>query len=119
MGRRSRAPDDERELLERIRQLIEMRRYRVRLHAVRHMIEEGFGEPDILEAVGSSKSKVLENYPDESRCLVFGRFMLGEKTRSPLHVVCDYSQDGIVDIVTAYVPQKPWWVTPTKRGQVL
>lgn len=83
------------------------------------MIEEGFSEQDILGAVGSSKSRILEDYPDESRCLIFGHFMLDEKTRSPLHVVCDYSQDSVVDIITAYVPQRPWWVTPTKRGKSL
>ena len=109
----------ERELLGQIKQLIGERRYRVRLHAVRHMIEEGFGEQDILGAIGSSKSRILEDYPDESRCLIFGHFMLEEKVRSPLHVVCDYSQDSVVDIITAYLPQRPWWVAPTKRGKSL
>jgi hypothetical protein len=109
----------ERELLEKIKQLISGRRYRVRLHAVRHMIEEGFGEQDILRAISSSKSRILEHYPDELRCLIFGHFMLDAKMRSPLHVVCDYSQDSVVDIITAYVPQRPWWVTPTKRGKSL
>ncbi|HZG54724.1 MAG TPA: DUF4258 domain-containing protein [Pyrinomonadaceae bacterium] len=106
------------ELFEQIKELIGARQYRVRLHAVRHMIEEGFGEQDILVVLGSSKSRILEDYPDESRCLIFGRFMLNEKTRSPLHVVCDYSQAGVVDVVTAYVPQRPWWATPTKRGKM-
>jgi hypothetical protein len=110
--------NDERELFEKIKELIGARRYRVRLHAVRHMIEEGFGEQDVLGAVASGKSRILEDYRDESRCLIFGHFMLDEKTRSPLHIVCDYSQTGVVDIVTAYVPQRPWWVTPTKRGKI-
>lgn len=109
----------ERELLARIKELIGVRRYRVRLHAVRHMIEEGFSEQDVLGAISSSKGRVLEDYPDEARCLIFGHFMLDEKIRSPLHVVCDYSQDSVVDIITAYVPQRPWWVTPTKRGKSL
>ena len=108
----------EQKLLESIKQLIGRRRYRVRLHAVRHMIEEGFGEQDILEAV-SGKSKILEDYTDESRCLILGYFRLGQKTRSPLHVVCDYSQETVVDIVTAYIPQRPWWISPTRRGKRL
>ncbi|HKP73407.1 MAG TPA: DUF4258 domain-containing protein [Pyrinomonadaceae bacterium] len=108
----------EQKLLESIKQLIGRRRYRVRLHAVRHMIEEGFGEQDILEAV-SGKSKILEDYTDESRCLILGYFRLGQKTRSPLHVVCDYSQETAVDIVTAYIPQRPWWISPTRRGKRL
>ncbi|HTS70069.1 MAG TPA: hypothetical protein VMO17_13895 [Terriglobia bacterium] len=40
----------------------------------------------------------------------------GEKVSQPLHVVCDYSDSNVLDIVTAYIPQKPWWTTPSKRG---
>jgi hypothetical protein len=105
----------ERDLLVEIKRLVSARRYRVRIHAVRHMIEEGFGEADLLGAI-AGKSKILENYPDESRCLLLGQFSLSESVRSPLHVVCDYSNAKSVDIITAYIPQKPWWVSPTKRG---
>jgi hypothetical protein len=34
-----------------------------------------------------------------------------------LHVVCDLSDEEVLDIVTAYIPQPPWWVTPSRRGQ--
>ena len=27
------------------------------------------------------------------------------------------SNENVVDIVTAYVPQRPWWVSPTQRGR--
>ncbi len=104
------------ELLERIKRLIGERKYRVRLHAVRHMVEEGFGEQDILDAI-AGKSKILENYSDESRCLLLGYFSMTDKVSSPLHLVCDYSNDSLIDIVTAYIPQKPWWLTPSKRGR--
>lgn len=106
------------ELLETIKRLVRERRYRVRIHAVRHMIEEGFGEDDVVEVI-TGRSKILENYPDESRCLVYGHYRMSDKIRSPLHAVCDYSRAGLVDIITAYIPQKPWWATPTKRGRVL
>ena len=92
------------------------KQYRIRIHAARHMIEEGFSEQDIIRAV-TGKGKLLENYPDELRCLILGYFAMGEKLRCPLHIVCDYSKDELVDIVTAYVPEKPWWTTPTKRGR--
>ena len=72
-------------LLEKIKHLIRARKYRIRIHAVRHMIEEGFSEENLLEAV-TGKSRILEYYPDEARCLVFGSFPLGAKLRSPLHV---------------------------------
>ena len=103
-------------LLEEIRRLIGGQRYRVRIHAVRHMIEEGFTEENMVKAV-TGKSKIIEDYPDESRCLILGYFRMGERTQSPLHVVCDYSGGELVDIVTAYIPQKPWWVSPTRRGR--
>ncbi len=99
----------------KLRTLLEKGKYRIRIHAVRHMTEEGFSESDLLEAL-LGKCRILENYPGEDRCLVAGYFRLGQKAHCPMHAVCDYSEDEVVDIVTAYIPQKPWWSTPTKRG---
>ena len=109
---------NERDLLGRIKKLIKARAYRVRIHAVRHMVEEGFKESDMIEAI-TGKSKIIENYPDESRCLILGYFLISEKVRSPLHLVCDYSKAEVVDLITAYIPQKPWWLTPTTRGRTI
>ncbi len=108
---------DERQLLQRIKALTAADCYRIRLHAVRHMIEEGFTEEDTVEAL-TGRSTILENYPEDLRCLVLGYFAVGG-TVHPLHVVCDYSNIGVVDIVTAYFPQKPWWATPSRRGRVI
>jgi hypothetical protein len=80
------------------------------------MIEEGFAEQDIIQAL-IEKGRILEVYPDESRCLILGYFSMSDRVRCPLHVVCDYSASDIVDIVTAYIPEKPWWDSPTKRGR--
>jgi hypothetical protein len=107
-----------RELLGNIKTLVSARQYRVRLHAVRHMIEEGFSEENLLEAM-TGNAKVLENYSEESRRLILGYFFMDEKARSPLPVVCDYSNNEVVDFITAYIPQKPWWQTPTRRGRRL
>jgi hypothetical protein len=107
--------DEQQELLEKIKALIEAKKYRVRIHAVRHMIEEGFTEGSMIEAL-MGRSRMLENYSDEFRCLISSYFRMSEKVRSPLHIVCDYSNDEVVDIITAYIPQKPWWLTPTRRG---
>jgi len=79
------------------------------------MIEEGFSEEDLLESL-LGRCKILEDYPSETRCLLAGYFRLSQRVHCPLHVVCDYSKDEVVDIVTAYIPQKPWWNTSTKRG---
>jgi len=110
--------DAERGVLEKIRSLVCAGRYRIRLHTVRHMIEEGFDEVNVVEALSGS-SRVLEVYPDEMRCLILGYFTVSEKVRQPLHVVCDYSNPRVVDVVTAYLPQKPWWTTPGKRGRLI
>jgi hypothetical protein len=99
-----------------IRRLAAANQYRVRLHAVRHMIEEGFDEDQLLEAL-RGHIRVLEEYPDEHRFLVLGRFHFTATTTSALHVLCDLSSESVLDIVTAYVPQRPWWATPTQRGR--
>ena len=107
---------DTAELLRNIKALIDQKRYRIRIHAVQHMIKEGFSENDILGVI--QFGRLLENYDDEKRCLVLGSFATGESSVGPLHVLCDYSDDGAVDIVTAYIPQKPWWQTEAKRGRI-
>jgi hypothetical protein len=108
----------ERNVLEKIRALLGAGRYRIRLHAVRHMIEEGFDEENVLKAIGGA-SRILEIYSHEMRCLLLGYFTVSEKARQPLHIVCDYSNPKVVDIVTAYLPQRPWWTAPGKRGRLV
>ena len=108
---------DNEELLAKLRSILTERNYRIRIHAVRHMVEEGFTEQNIIAAI-EGKSRILENYSEESRCLIVGYFRLSDKVRCPLHIVCDYSDASVLDIVTAYIPEKPWWSTPTKRRQI-
>ena len=43
---------NERTLLEDIKRLIKCEKYRIRIHAIRHMIEEGFNEEDNENAKG-------------------------------------------------------------------
>ena len=107
---------DKPEPLHTIRALIEQKKYRVRIHAVQHMIKEGFTEDDIVEVLRSGR--LLESYHDEARSLILGFFKSGGSSATPLHVLCDHSNKDSVDIVTAYIPQKPWWQTETKRGRV-
>lgn len=102
--------------LKRIQALVAKGAYRVRLHAVRHMIEEGFDERQMLGAL-AGKLTLVEAYEDEARYLILGHFHFTPKRRSPLHVLCDVSLTNVVDIVTAYIPQRPWWRSPTERGR--
>jgi hypothetical protein len=103
------------ELLAAIKKLVNERRYRVKIHAVRHMIEEGFSERDIIAAI-LGESKIIEMYDKDKRCLILGRFRWDDKIKSSIHMVCDYSNRKLIDIVTAYIPQRPWWRSPTQRG---
>lgn len=102
-------------LLEWIKAMVNAGQYFVGDHATQHMFAEGFSLNDIVEAV-TGKSRILERYPNASRCLVAGYFQMSDKTRAPLHIVVGYSSEDEIDIVTAYVPQKPWWLTPWQRG---
>jgi hypothetical protein len=104
------------DVLAHIKNCIVEKRYRIRNHAVRHMIEEGFDENHLVETL-TGKLQVLEEYEDEERYLVLGHFRFTLSTRSSLHVVCDLSYPEIVDIVTAYIPQRPWWISPTQRAR--
>lgn len=80
------------------------------------MIEEGFSEKQMVSAILSA-DKVIESYEEDQRCLLLGYVTFDKTARSPLHIVCDYSNGKVVDIVTAYIPQKPWWITPHQRGK--
>jgi hypothetical protein len=80
------------------------------------MIEEGFDETQLVEAM-SGRLQLLEQYSEESRCLILGRFHFTPKASSALHIVCDLSNENVLDVVTAYIPQRPWWSTPTQRGE--
>lgn len=106
-------------ILQKIQEAIDTKNYALRPHAISHMVSDGFGEIDIVEAI--ENGKILENYTDEERCLIAGSFQVTEKNREDLHIVVDYwSESQIiewVDIVTAYIPRYPYWETTYKRGK--
>lgn len=88
--------------------------YSVRPHAVQHALAEGFSPKHIAEAI--QNGRVIESYSDRNRCLVCGRARLTARVNIDLHVVCDYGDHDMLDIVTAYVPDSEVWETPpTKR----
>ena len=49
------------ELLATIKRLVNGGRYRIKIHAVRHMIEEGFSERDIIVAI-LGENRIFETY---------------------------------------------------------
>ncbi len=98
-----------------IRQQVQEEHYSIRSHTVDHMVKEGFDEPHVLQTVLTGQ--VLEEYLSACRCLIFGFFDLSPDVTLPLHVVVDYVDPERVDIVTAYIPGKPEWQTPTQRAE--
>ena len=62
------------DLLAKIKKLIGDRRYRVKSHAVKHMIEEGVLEEDVITAM-LGESKIIEIYDEDKRCLILGYFL--------------------------------------------
>ena len=77
--------------------------------------------PEDIEAVLSS-GKIIEEYPERYRCLVYGTI----ENNIPVHVLCeyyDYLLDSRADIVvvTVYVPDPDEWIAgqirkPTPGG---
>ncbi len=104
------------DLIQQLQKLVRTKHYRIGIHAVRHMIEEGFDENQLLEAVKGTL-RIIEEYAEESRYLLLGYFHFTRTTPPPLHVLCDLSKPSVVDIVTVYIPQRPWWSSPTRRGR--
>ena len=104
------------DLLEQIQALVNAGQYIIRNHATQHMFAEGFTVSDTIEAI-KGKIRMLERYSAVARCLVIGYFHLGDAVRIPLHIVVEHSSPDEIEIVTAYIPQKPWWLTPWQRGR--
>ena len=97
--------------IDRLRELVESKQYRVSLHAVRHMVEDGFDEAHLVEAIRESPV-VVEEYAEEDRYLVLGHSHFTPAARSPLQLAREFPDPDFVDIVTACIPQSPWRTTP-------
>ncbi len=106
-------------ILGKIKKTIKKGSYALRPHTVTHMLSEGFDEENIVEAL--LNGKILEQYTKESRCLITGKFQISKQTQGALHLVVDYWSETKeiewVDIVTTYIPRKPFWETPNRRGK--
>lgn len=84
---------------------IEAGRYRLGPHVARHMLQEGFLERDVLTALRWGRE--LAVYPEDARMLVLGYMVFGGRVKLPLHVVLEYGRPRWVDIVTAFIPERP------------
>ena len=82
-------------------------------HAMQHAVKEGFTQKDMVQA--ALEGKVVEEYPDRRRCLLYVDVIV-EGLKLPLHLVCGHRcPDAPVVFVTAYIPSEEEWRTPTQR----
>ena len=106
------------DIYDQIKDAVRRSHYALRPHAIIHMLSEGFCEDNVRESI--ENGKILEIYEEENRCLIIGQFKITEKLNEYLHIVIDYWNESKkidwVDIVTAYIPRRPFWETPFKRG---
>jgi hypothetical protein len=73
-------------------------------HALTEAKKDGITPEDAAHAILTGE--VIEEYPDRQRVLVFATI----SPNMPLHVVCDYSQENVLLIVTVYIPDNRLWI---------
>jgi len=99
--------------LEELLPYIREGRYRIGPHVAKHMLQEGFIEHDVLQAVEWGREMAV--YPDDQRMLVLGYMVFPPQLKLPLHVVLEYREHRRVDVVTAFIPKKPHQVYSRAR----
>ena len=105
-------PLRKRELAE-LRPLVRDGRYRIGPHAVAHAACEGFTERDIVATILHGHE--LMRYPQDERLLVLGWVPVSRDVKIPLHVVVEYAKPRWVDVVTAFIPDRPHRVVSRAR----
>ncbi len=99
--------------VEALRRQVADGNFALRPHAMQHAVKEGFGKEDVAQVI--LNGVVVETYPERKRCLLYTDVII-EGVKMPLHVVCEHRLPGEpVNVVTAYVPSREEWITPTLR----
>ena len=96
-----------------LRPLVRDGRYRIGPHAVSHAACEGFTERDIVATILYGHE--LTRYPQDERLLVLGWLPVSREVKIPLHVVLEYAKPRWVDVVTAFIPERPHRVVSRAR----
>jgi len=100
-----------------IRHQVMAQTYRVYPHAMEECADEDITVKELEYSL--LNGQILEQYWDRNdrrgdRCLVLGYRPQGDY----LHVVVTQAHDGMMDIVTAYLPQSPKWLDERTRGEL-
>lgn len=100
--------------LRKIQKLVRKGAFTIKPHSLPHRLKEGFSVEDMIYAI--LKGRIIEEYPERHRVLIYAEVPMLTKTTLPLHVVCDYSDPEWIDLVTAYISDPAeWLIPPTKR----
>ena len=100
-------------MLDDIRDKIARREYEFSKHAADQTIVRAITVAELEQAI-SSRSEVIEDYPDDKygpSCLILG-FTSAER---PIHVHCSYPTRPLIKIITVYEPDPELWVDLTAR----
>lgn len=95
--------------LEKIRERIRLGKWRISKHAMIESFKDGLSPRDIKDII--INGKVIESYPERERYLIYGTL----SDDMPVHVVIDYSDDELIVVVTAYIPDEREWIAFQKR----
>lgn len=101
-------------IIEDIKKLILEKKYRITLHAEKERDADKLRLHEIEEAILSSSSKIIEDYPNDPRgrsCLILG---FTEKQK-PVHIVCGLREKEMLIIVTVYRPDPQEWTNFEKK----
>jgi hypothetical protein len=101
-------------IIEEIRKLIQERKYRLTLHAEAERDADRITLHEIEEAILSSGSKIVEDYPNDPRghsCLILG--FTGK--RKPIHILFGLREEEMLILITVYRPDPKEWVDGEKR----
>lgn len=99
-------------MLDKIRHLATIARYRLTLHARSEMDADGVSTGDLVEGIKATSSEIIEDYPEDPRGhshLLLVRL----DAAKPLHVCCAVYEDQLI-IITVYRPNEALW-TPDWR----
>jgi hypothetical protein len=94
-------------VLDRLRRLVKIRRYRLTLHAEQERDADEITIQELEQAFSGSDAEIIEDYPDDPRghsALVLG----WTKERDPLHAVWSI-HEGTAILITTYRPDPRLW----------
>ena len=95
--------------IEQIRALVQAGQYLVYSHLLTEFDKEGIPIEQVTTIILTGR--IIEEYAERQRVLVAGF----TADRMPVHIVCDLSEEDIVQVVTGYIPDDRQWMGTRRR----